>query len=143
MRARRPSWLSRLALAVQVLAGALALAACGHSITGAGLLPVGTWGGPQGNLAVFSDSATLDLPCAAGRIQAALVIADDGTFDVAGLWAPQVGPVQVGGPFWQSARFSGRRDGDTVEMNVQIAGGATIGPLRFQRGVVGQFARCV
>ena len=143
MRARRPTPLSGLDLCVALVVGALALAACARSITGPGPLPVGTWGGPQGNLAVFADSATLDMPCAAGRIQAALLIAEDGSFDVAGQWAPQVGPVQVGGPFWQSARFSGRRDGDTLEMNVQVAGGATIGPLKFQRGVVGQFARCV
>ncbi len=125
------------------VAAACALVACGRSITGPGPLPVGTWGGPQGNLAVFADSATLDMPCAAGRIPAALVTASDGSFDVSGQWAPQVGPVQIGGPFWQSARYTGHRDGDSLQMNVQVTGGATIGPLKFQRGVVGQFARCV
>ncbi len=143
MRVWQPKCFSRLGAPIVLLAAMATLAACARSPTGPGPLPVGTWGGPQGNLAVFADSATLDLPCAAGRIPAALVTAGDGSFDVAGQWAPQVGPVQLGGPFWQSARFSGRRDGDTLEMNVQVSGGATIGPLMLTRGVVGQFARCV
>ena len=83
------------------------------------------------------------MPCAAGRIRAALVTAPDGTLDAPGLWAIQAGPIGIGGASWQSARFTGRRMGDVLEMNVQVTGGATIGPLRFLRGVVGQFGRCV
>ncbi len=139
----RPPSLRLLHRVLPAILAAACLSACIRTITGPGPVPAGTWGGPQGNLTVFADSATLDLPCAAGRIRAPLVTAADGTFDVPGLWAPQVGPVRIPDSQWQSARYTGRRDGDVLQMNVQVAGGATIGPLSFARDVVGHFARCV
>jgi len=126
-----------------LLAVAAALAACSATIVGPGPVPSGTWGGSQGNLVIYADSAALDLPCAAGRIPAPLATDASGAFDVSGLWAPQVGPVRVDGPDWRSARFTGRRTGDLLQVNVQLAGGVTVGPLAFRRGVVGQFPRCL
>ncbi len=130
--------------ALAAIATCATLAGCGaDAVLGPGPLPGGTWGGTQGNLVVYADSATLDLPCAAGRIPAPLATDADGRFDLAGQWAVQAGPVFPGGPNWQSARFSGQRAGDLLRISVQVNGGATLGPLEFRRGVVGEFARCL
>ncbi len=131
------------ALAAIATCATLAGCASADAVLGPGPLPSGTWGGPNGNLVVYADSATLDLPCAAGRIAGALATDADGHFDVAGLWAPMAGPVFPGGPNWQSARFSGSRAGNLLTLNVQLASGATVGPLEFKRGVTGSFPRCL
>ncbi len=118
------------------------VAACGAGAV-AGPVPDGAWGGPQGNLTVYPDSATLDLPCAAGRIQQAIVAGADGTFDLPGLYAIQAGPVQPGGPVWQPARFQGSRAGDEITLIIVLSDSLTVGPLQFHRGTVGTFPRCV
>lgn len=131
--------------ALAAIATCATLAGC-HSadaVLGPGPLPTGTWGGPNGNLVVYADSATLDLPCAAGRIPGALGTDADGRFDVAGQWAPMAGPIGIGGANWQPARFTGTRAGDRLQVNVQLGSGATVGPLEFKRGVSVNFPRCV
>jgi hypothetical protein len=123
---------------------AMCVSACSASATAvAGPLPLGVWGGSQGNLTVFADSATLDLPCAGGRIQGALVTASDGTFDLAGLYAIEAGPVSSSGPNWQPARYRGSRVGDDLSMTIVFSNGSLGGPLAFHRGTTGQFARCL
>ena len=128
----------------RTLTGLLAavVAACALDAI-AGPIPMGTWGGKQGNLVVYADSATLDLPCAAGRIPQPMVADSAGHFDLDGSWAPMAGPVGLGGADWQPARFTGLRTDDHIEMTVKLATGLSIGPLVFERGVVGQFPRCV
>ncbi len=131
-------------LAGLVAAVALVAACAGaDAVTGPGPVPTGTWGGPQGNLVVYADSATVDMPCAVARITGPLTTTADGSFAASGLWAPQVGPVRIGGPDWQLARFTGHRDGNLLQVNVQVTGGGSIGPLDFKRGVVGTFPRCL
>jgi hypothetical protein len=127
-----------------MIAGLLAAVAAACTLGAiAGPIPTGTWGGKQGNLVVYADSATLDLPCAAGRIPRPLVADSAGRFDLDGFWAPMVGPLSINGPLWQPARFTGLRTDDHIEMTVKLATGSSIGPLVFERGVVGQFPRCV
>lgn len=117
--------------------------ACSAAAVLTGPLPAGVWGGAQGNFTVYVDSATLDMPCAAGRIPSPIVTDSNGVFDVAGLYAPQVGPVSINGPAWQPARFVAKRGGDELALTVVRAGGDSIGPLKFHRGTPGQFARCL
>ena len=117
--------------------------ACSGVAAIAGPLSAGVWGGQQGNLTVYADSATLDMPCAAGRLQSPLVAANDGTFDVNGLYAVQAGPMRVGGPDWQSARYHGTRDDEQLTLTITLSSAGTIGPLQFRRGTTGQFARCL
>ncbi len=131
--------------ALAAIATCATLAGC-HSadaVLGPGPVPSGTWGGPNGNLVVYADSATLDLPCAAGRIPSALGTDADGRFDSTGQWAPMAGPIGIGGFNWQSARFSGSRAGNLLTVNVRLGSGATVGPLEFKRGVMGTFPRCL
>ncbi len=144
--------------ALRALAGLLlaATAACAIGAI-AGPVPPGSWGGKQGTLLVFTDSATLDLPCAAGRIPAPLVADSAGRFDVAGFYAVQVGPVKLGGAGWHPARFTGLRTDDRIRMTIEVATSSpsenpvgsptvapmTIGPLTFERGVVVPFPRCL
>ena len=109
----------------------------------AGPVPEGVWGGPQGNLDIYADSATLDLPCAAGRVTQAMVTGADGTFDVPGFYAIEAGPVQADGPSWQPARFQGSRAGDVIILSMVLSDSLTVGPLEFHRGTVGTFPRCV
>ena len=134
---------------------AVLLAACDlQPITGP--VPTGTWGGPQGNLLVYADSATLDLPCAAGRIPTPLVADSAGRFDVAGFYAVQAGPISIDGAHWQTARYTGQRTDDHIQMTITVTFQSqpdplhepvvtdmVIGPLKFRRGLVEQFPRCV
>ncbi len=144
--------------AVRALAGLLVAAAAACAIGAiAGPIPPGSWGGKQGTLKVYADSATLDLPCAVGRIPTPLSADSTGKFDVAGFYAPQVGPVKVGGPDWEPARFTGLRTDDHIRMTIEVSGSSpsanplgsptvvsmTIGPLTFERGVVVPFPRCL
>ncbi len=124
---------------------AAGVAACAADIV-VGPLQTGTWGGNQGNLSVFADSATLDLPCAAGRIPHPLVTDSTGKFDLSGFWAPMVGPVRIDGPDWQPARFQGLRTDNQIRLLIILETGnapPTIGPLLFTRDVVGHFPRCL
>ncbi len=128
----------------RVIVGVLVfMAACSAAGFIAGPVPTGIWGGTQGNLTVYADSATVDLPCSAGRIQAALTAGADGTFDVSGFYAPVVGPVQVGGPSWQPAQYHGSRTTDVITLTIQTSNNVTIGSLQFHRGTNGNFARCL
>ena len=124
---------------VTVLVVALACAAGAI----AGPVSEGVWGGMQGNLTVYADSATLDLPCAVGRIQQALVAGGDGAFDVPGLYAPQVGPVQPGGPLWQPARYQGSHTDGDITLVIVLSDTVRVGPLTFHQGTVGTFPRCL
>lgn len=120
----------------------VAAAACAASAI-AGPVSPGVWGGPDGNLTVYADSATLDLPCAAGRIQQAVVADTDGTFDLPGFYAPQAGPVQAGGPLWQPARFQGSHTGGDITLTIVLSDTVSVGPLTFHQGTVGTFPRCL
>ena len=120
-----------------------AATACSAATTLAGPLPADVWGSAQGNLTVYADGATLDMPCAAGRIPAPIVADSTGAFDVAGLYAPQVGPVSINGPDWQPARFVATRSGDELALTIVRVSGGSIGPLKLHRGTIGQFPRCL
>ena len=109
----------------------------------AGPLPTGVWGSAQGNFTVYADSATLDMPCAAGRIPSPIVTDSNGAFDIAGFFAPQVGPVSIDGPAWVPARFVAKRNGDELTLTIVRAGADNIGSLKFHHGTPGQFARCL
>ena len=120
-----------------------AATACSAALALAGPLPAGVWGGPQGNFTVYADSATLDMPCAAGRIPSPIVADSTGAFDIAGFYAPQVGPASIDGPAWEPARFVAKRGGDELTLTVVRANGGNVGPLKFHRGTTGQFGRCL
>jgi hypothetical protein len=94
-------------------------------------------------MTVFADSATLDLPCAIGRIPDAIVADADGTFDLPGEYAIQAGPIGVNGAMWQPARFGGNRTDDVVTMTIVVSDSTSVGPLKFHRDTVGSFARCL
>ncbi len=141
----------------RTLAGLLVAIAAACAVDAiAGPIPTGTWGGKQGNLAVYADSATLDLPCAAGRIPRPLVADSSGRFDLNGFWATIAGPISIDGASWQPARFTGLRTDDQIQLTVTVHFPASsdplraptvtdfvVGPLVFERGVVGQFPRCL
>ena len=134
---RSPNHLRVLA----VLLPFVAVACAASLITG----PVarGVWGGPQGNLTVYADSATLDLPCAAGRITQPVVAGTDGTFDLAGQYAVQAGPVRPGGPAWQPAHFRGSHTDGDITLTIVLSDTVSVGPLTFHEGTVGTFPRCL
>ena len=120
-----------------------AATACSAAAAPAGPLPAGVWGSAQGNFTVYADSATLDMPCAAGRIPSPIVTNSNGSFDIEGFFAPQVGPVSIDGPAWQPARFVAKRNGDELTLMIVRASADSIGPLKLHRGTPGQFARCL
>ncbi len=127
-----------------VTAVAVLLVGCrAETLTSEGPLPLGAWGGVQGTLTIFADSATLDLPCAAGRIPGALAPASDGSFETSGSYAIQVGPVSINGPVWRPALYSGQRTGDHIQLFITLADATRIGPFGFELGVVKMFPRCL
>src|SRR5512143_1639411 len=117
--------------------------ACSGAAALAGPLPSGVWGSVQGNFTVYADSATLDMPCAAGRIPSPIVTDSNGAFDSEGFFAPQVGPVSTDGPAWLPARFVAKRKGDELTLTIVRASADSIGSLKFHRGTPGHFARCL
>lgn len=121
--------------------GLSVLVACGAAGQIEGPVPTGIWGGSQGNLTVYADSATLDLPCAAGRIQGSLVALSNGGFSQSGLYASLVGPIPNGGPNWQTANFDGTRANDSLTLTV-LVNGTSVGPIGLHRGTTGSFAHC-
>jgi hypothetical protein len=120
----------------------LLAAACAASAV-VGPVSPGVWGGPDGNLTVYADSATLDLACAAGLIRQALATDSSGSFDLSGFYAPQAGPVQAGGPTWQPARFRGAHTDGDITLTIILSDTVTVGPLTFHQGTVGVFPRCL
>ena len=130
---KRAAWFSALLL--------IALACGTYRLPGP--LPSGTWGGTQGNLTIFPDSATLDLPCAIGLLYGPVIAGDGGSFTNAGRYAGQAGPVSQDGPNWESASFRGVRTGDDLTLLIVLSQGSTAGPLHLHYGTVGQFPRCV
>ncbi len=137
VHARRPA-----AAAIALVAALALLAACTPDAA-TGPLPLGPWGGLQGTLMLYPDSATLDLPCAVGRIPAGLMPSADGSFDLAGSYAIQAGPVSIDGPAWRSASYAGWRHGDRIQLYISVPDAARIGPFTFERGVVRMFPRCL
>lgn len=121
--------------------GTVLLVACGAAGQIEGPIPTGVWGGSQGNLTVYADSATLDLPCAAGRIQGSLVALGNGGFSQSGFYASLVGPLPSSGPNWQPANFDGTRANDSLTITV-LVNGSSVGPIGLHRGTTGSFARC-
>jgi len=131
---------------LRAVLGATALAAVVACAVGAlaGPLPAGVWVGPQANMTVYPDSASVELGCAVGRVPSAIVAGGDGTFTVPGLYAIAAGPVPVTGPRWQDASFQGTRSGDDLTLTIVLStSGAAIGPFQLHRGTIGQFPLCL
>lgn len=105
----------------------------------------GSWAGNQMIINVTDDGATLDFVCANGFIKEPLVLDSGGRLDVAGVYVQErVGPVRLGEDGSQSARYTGKVDGQTLTLSIKLnESGETIGPLTFNFGKKTRIVKCM
>ena len=135
-----------LAAALVALLLLLSQAGCsgGDGPLGAGPVPAGVWGSDGANLTVAADGATLELSCASGIVQRALLMDADGGFQADGTYGRVGGAVPPGGVFPRyAAVFQGKVAGDVLTLTVHPSGGdPDLGPYALRRGRRGQIFFC-
>ena len=82
----------------------------------------GVWRGEGIELTVGDEGANVEFSCARAEIKGPIVLDKKGRFEVSGDWYPEHhGPVRDGVPA-QQAKFSGREQGKTITMTVELVG---------------------
>jgi hypothetical protein len=107
-------------------------------------LPAGEWGGDQVSLSVTDNGARLELACAHGSIETAILLDEDGRFDVAGAYVREgPGPVRLEDEGGEPARFSGRVEGDSMTLSVERTTGARkVGTFQLEKGRAARIHKC-
>jgi hypothetical protein len=97
--------------------------------------PDGAWGGPEASLVLSPAGGRLAYLCGSGTMASNWVLSPDGRLTGSGQHYFGGGPVPPGGPVPHPARYSGRLDGDTLDLTVTLTDlGQTLGPFRLLRG---------
>ena len=116
----------------------VALLACSSAGVGPasfdGKLALGTWGGDNAGMIVSDTAMHLHVGCTFGDVSGRILIAADGSFDVAGTYMLRAYPIAVGPTV--PARFRGQLDGviatvtvtvdDTVQRQTVVKGPVTV-----------------
>ena len=104
---------------------------------------LGEWGGPQVRLSLGEAGGRIDFACASATIDAAVHPDGAGNFSAAGRHEDFAGgPAPADTPATTTpARFSGKVDGDTLQLSVQ-RGGAAAETYTLQRGRRTKLIRC-
>jgi len=104
----------------------------------------GEWGGDHVRLTVTRSGATLDFDCGLGSMSGPLMASADGRFEQMGRYvAERPGPVRKSDDqSGEKARYSGRREGDSLSLSVSLADGQTLGPYQLRRGARGRVTKC-
>lgn len=100
--------------------GSVVLLACASDrVTGASpaRVPTGAWGGPNVQLSVHDQGATIEFDCAHGTLDAPLELDRQGRFDVPGRFTREGGPEREGDAS-QPVRYSGKTDGRELTLEV-------------------------
>jgi len=104
---------------------------------------LGTFGGANAALVAADSSARVELDCAHGRTSGPLRLWAGGRFDAAGTIVHEGGPVRSGEPEnARPARFTGHFDGETLELRIVFADGAS-GPFTLRRNRRPQLYKCL
>ena len=105
----------------------------------------GLWGGPHAGIAFRGGLADVQFDCAAGSIDAPVILAGDGAFSVPGTYrAGSSGPVRVG-QFFRSQRavYSGTVTEKVMTLTVALEDDdKTLGPFTLTEGAPPQVTRC-
>lgn len=106
-------------------------------------LPSGDWGGDQVSLSVTEKGARLELACAHGLVETAILVDEEGRFDVAGVFVREgPGPVREGEQ-GEPARFSGRVEQDAMTLTVERTTKARkVGTFTLGKGRPSRIMKC-
>ncbi len=83
-------------------------------------LPAGQWGGEHVELLVDEQRSRFEFDCAHGEVRGPFLLAEDGSFDLAGTLTPEGGPTRQGEERKLPARYRGSVTGDVVRLQVQL-----------------------
>lgn len=122
----------------------LFLSLCGPAPDQRKAMPEGDWGGEQVSLSVTDKGAHLELACAHGSIETAILLDGEGRFDVAGVYVREgPGPVRLEDEGGEPARFSGRVDGDSMTLTVErTTGSRHVGTFKLEKGRRVRIMKC-
>ncbi len=138
-----PCLLSRVALSG---AAFLALAACDGApvVPLGGAMLTGDWNGAHLSLTLGAQGGTTEYDCAHGGISEPLILATDGTFEVAGVHVREMGgPVREGEvPDSLPAHYFGRWDGGALTMRVVVMAD-TLGPYVLRKEAPVRLVKCL
>jgi hypothetical protein len=100
--------------------------------TNSNLVPSGNWSSSQGELSVSDSGASLDLSCASGTLNTALILDGNNSFAVAGTYSPLVASSIVslnGGTVTsnenQPVMYSGAYDVNQKTLTIRISAAST------------------
>ncbi len=135
--------LPRVALSA---AAFLALGACDDRpiVPLDGALITGTWNGEHLSLALDAQGGTTEYDCAHGGLTSPLILAADGTFEVAGVHVRDVGgPVREGeSPDTLPALYFGRWDSGALTVRVVVVVD-TLGPFVLRKEAPVRLVKCL
>jgi len=105
----------------------------------------GDWGGAQARLAIFADGGRLDLSCASASLDTPLVATGNGGFSASGHYEEFGGGPTLAdaAPALIAARFTGRVDGDVMQLSMQVHGAAAAQHFTLERGRRVKLVRCL
>jgi hypothetical protein len=106
-------------------------------------VPAGDWGGDQVGLSVTERGARLELACAHGLVETAILVDEEGRFDVNGVFVREgPGPVREDDQ-GEPARFSGRVEQDVMTLTVeQTTRSRKIGTFTLEKGRSARIRKC-
>ena len=132
-------------LAVFVLLLALVPTQISAGQSAAGKATLGTWGGPDLQIEVTENGATLDFDCAQGSVFEPLLLDAKGHFQVKGTFQPQLGgPVKKDqSSTSRDVEYAGAVEGDTMQLEFSpLPNRALRQRFILVRGQPGKLRRC-
>lgn len=117
----------------------------GSSPHGGSVAPLtGEWGGPQVRFHLTETGGTLDLACASARLTSPVRPGADGQFTIEAEYEEfSAGPTLADAPPASTpAHFSGRIDGNMMQLSVRRAGNKTTQDFVLERGRRVKLIRC-
>ena len=131
---------------ILTILAALATMSCSGTVTNdSGLLPTGTWGGPDVQLTVTSQGTTTQFVCAHGTIDQPIASDASGNFSASGTYVYEHPATVVGQPSSDShsARYDGQLSATTVRFSVTVPDKQQVfGPFTATLGATGPSSRC-
>jgi hypothetical protein len=106
-------------------------------------VPVGEWGGPHARLDVQVEGARLELDCAHGTIDGAMVLGRGGRFRAKGRLQREAGPAMAedeaeGRP----AEFTGMLKGSVLTLTILTEDRLELGPFKLELGARAELVKC-
>ena len=106
-------------------------------------LPTGTWGGDHITMTVSAEGAELEFDCARANINEPIVLDSKGNFRVTGTYrAEHAAPSQAGENQQPEATFTGSVKGDTMRLEIAVAGLADKMEFTLKQGEDGRLTKC-